>query len=85
MSNIDELYAGNIRPLETFSANKEYFEAQVKRNRYFDEIKEELPKSKKSLLEELWNASADMEYEFGKEMFKKGFYLALGFTFDMYK
>ena len=33
MSNIDELYAGNIRPLETFSANKEYFEAQVKRNR----------------------------------------------------
>jgi len=85
MSTIDELYAGNIRPLESFSINKEYRQAQKKRNEYFDKIKNELPKDKKNLLEKLWSSSADMEYEFGKEMFKNGFCLALSLTSDMYK
>lgn len=85
MSVIDELYMGNIRPLENFSTNKEYQQAQKKRNEYFDKIKQELPKDKKNLLEKLWSKSADMEYEFGKEMFKSGFSLAIRLTSEIYK
>jgi len=85
MGTIDELYAGNIHPLENFSIKKEYKNAQKKRDEYLEKIKKELPKDKRNMLEKLWNYSAEMEYEFGKEMFKSGFFLALGLMTDMNK
>lgn len=77
MDIFSDLFSGNIRPIENFEENKTYRVAREKYDECYENIKSELSKKNRRLLDEFWEANSDMEYEFGKQMFKEGFSLAL--------
>lgn len=77
MNILDELYEGNLRPGEERFKNKNYTEASIQRQQYQKLIENELSDVKLAVIENMNGCIADMEFEFGKEMFKTGFSLAL--------
>ncbi len=77
MSILEELYAGNIQPNDGRIVNSEYKKAQSTKIKCYDLLREQLKGENLSLFEKLCDSTVDMEYEFGAEMFKLGFSIAL--------
>ena len=77
MSILEKLYMGDIQPNDGRIVNSEYKKAQNEKSKCYDLLREQLKGENLSLFEKLCDSTADMEYEFGSEMFKLGFSIAL--------
>lgn len=77
MDFLDELYKGEINPLDNFSMSADYRKASFQQDNHYCQLENSLSTEQKRLLEKLWDCKTDVEYEYGKQMFKTGFSLGL--------
>ena len=81
---LDELYKGEINPLDSFAMSSDYRKASFQQDKIYNQLENSLSKEQKRMLEKLWDCKADVEYEYGKQMFKAGFSLALKLAAEVF-
>ena len=77
MSILEKLYMGDIQPTDGRLINSRYKKAESAKLRCYNHLHQQLKGENLSWLDKLCENTAEMEYEYGEEMFKLGFSIAL--------
>ena len=84
MDFINALYQGELNPHDNFSMNTDYKKADLRQTECYSRLETTLSKEQKKMLEELWDCKTDAEYEYGKQMFKSGFSMAIKLSVEVF-